>query len=142
MDRKANQDPSQSRPKPVASAGLYSSGAAAASTPSAASNVSLNAPTTARGSQEAVGSEFGPPASGTTPVSRTAVLLTQHENTAASMQLPPSSQRMIPGSGSGSQGPPLMTGPSAIQQTMPHATRPTGAVTPVNEQRIVTGYAR
>lgn len=50
---------------------LYS--AAATSTPSPSS-----APTTARGSQEAVGSEFGPPPS----------------------ILPPSSQRMIPGSGS------------------------------------------
>jgi len=53
---------------------LYS--AAATSTPSPS-----NAPTTARGSQEAVGSEFGPPPS----------------------ILPPSSQRMIPGSGA--QGP-------------------------------------
>lgn len=112
---------------------LYS--AAATSTPSPSS-----APTTARGSQEAVGSEFGPPPS----------------------ILPPSSQRMIPGSGS--QGyyyfelslllflfftislclvfkDPPMTGAPA-QQPLQLTTRPTGAVTPVSEQRIVTGYAR
>lgn len=80
------------------------------------------APPVARGSQEAVGSENGPPTS-----------RADGSNVAPTM-FPPSSQRMIPGSGS--QGPIQQT---ASQQQQP---RPAGSITPVAEQRIVTGFAK
>lgn len=122
------------RPKPVSGPGSFypvatTSHVAAAPPPSSA------APTVARGSQEAVGSEFGPPVS--------AVPLSRAENlTTSSSMLPPSSQRMIPGSGS---QPPLlsMVPTPQQQQSQPQPQpRPAGTVTPVSEQRIVTGFAK
>ena len=102
-----------SRPKPLAAGGGFYPNAPAPP---------LSTPNVARGSQEAVGSEFGPPPSSV---------------------LPPSSQRMIPGSIS-SQGPPLLTVAPALNQQQQHQKqqRPAGSVTPVSEQRIVTGFAK
>ena len=81
------------------------------------------APSIARGSQEAVGSENGPPTSRADGLNATPTTV-----------FPPSSQRMIPGSGS--QGPIQQ---STTQQQQP---RPAGSITPVGEQRIVTGFAK
>lgn len=115
------------RPKPVSTTPNYYPTSTTAPTPPAPPT----APTTARGSQEAVGSEFGPPVS-TVPLSRA-------DGATTTSMLPPSSQRMIPGSGS--QGPPLLS--MVPQQPQPPAqSRPAGTVTPVSEQRIVTGFAK
>lgn len=96
-----------------------------------------SAPPVARGSQEAVGSENVPPPS------------RADGSNAPPASFPPSSQRMIPGSGS--QGP--FAGPiqqtASQQQQIQHPPlpqqqqpRPTGSITPVGEQRIVTGFAK
>lgn len=131
------------RPKPVPSAAGGATGTGGGpgfyTSPNTTSNPITNPTQSAspfhmtRGSQEAVGSEYGP------PVSRS-------DNS----MLPPSSQRMIPGSGS--QGPPPMsTGlPSSSSQQQPQQQplqqaqqqRPPASVTPVSEQRIVTGFAK
>ena len=133
------------RPKPVSSAAVGATGSGGGpgfyaspnttSTPITSPPQSASPFHVARGSQEAVGSEYGP------PVSRS-------ENS----MLPPSSQRMIPGSGS--QGPPPMSvGPPSsssqqqpqqqpMQQAQQQQQRPPASVTPVSEQRIVTGFAK
>ena len=123
------------RPKPVSTAGSFYP-TVATSHVTASPPISSTVPTVARGSQEAVGSEFGPPVSAV-PLSRADGM------TASSSMLPPSSQRMIPGSGS--QGPPLLSMAPIPQQQQPQQqlqSRPAGTVTPVAEQRIVTGFAK
>ncbi|KAI9564384.1 hypothetical protein GHT06_008123 [Daphnia sinensis] len=119
------------RPKPVSSAGSFypvatTSHVTAAPTPT---------PAVARGSQEAVGSEFGPPISAV-PLSRADNLAT------SSSMLPPSSQRMIPGSGSHPHSLPMVATPQPQQSQPLSQPRPPGTVTPVTEQRIVTGFAK
>ena len=95
-------------------------------------------PISARGTQEAVGSEFRQPPSNA-PVPRASVMSQQQmESNAGPSILPPSSQRMIPGSGS--QAPPLVGPP---QQTVQHGpVRTSVSSASVTEQRIVTGYAK
>ncbi|XP_059352135.1 protein transport protein Sec16A-like isoform X3 [Daphnia carinata] len=121
------------RPKPVSSTGSFypvatTSHITAAPTP-------LATPAVARGSQEAVGSEFGPPMS--------AVPLSRADNlTTSSSMLPPSSQRMIPGSGSHPHLLPMVATPQPQQSQPLPQPRPPGTVTPVTEQRIVTGFAK
>ena len=125
------------RPKPVANTGGVNGASTAVgfyaspnstSTPITSPPQSASPFHVARGSQEAVGSEYGPPT-----------------------MLPPSSQRMIPGSGF--QGPPLLSvapqqqpqppqPQQQPQQQQQQQQRPSGSLTPVSEQRIVTGFAK
>ena len=122
------------RPKPVSGGGSFYP-VATTSHVTAAAPLPSAVPTVARGSQEAVGSEFVPPVS--------AVPLSRAENAAtSSSMLPPSSQRMIPGSGS--QPPLLSMVPTPQQQQLQPQSqpRPAGTVTQVSEQRIVTGFAK
>lgn len=121
------------RTKPISSTGSFYPVATTSHVTAVAS--ALVAPAVARGSQEAVGSEFGPPLSAI-PLSRADSLAS------SSSMLPPSSQRMIPGSGSHPHSLPMAAPPQPQQsQALPQA-RPPGTVTPVSEQRIVTGFAK
>ena len=119
-----NQNGANSYPRPKLATGF----------PATVAPSPMLPPTSTRGSQEAVGSEFRQSAP-MPPVSRMA------SESVQTAMLPPSSQRMIPGSGS--QDMQQYQAPNAApQQTVPHVSRPAGPTTPVTEQRIVTGYAK
>ena len=122
------------RPKPGSTGLMYPASSGPSTTnnpPPPGPTVSLPPPTSTRGPQEAVGSEFRHQTPTSVPVSRL-------DAGPPSSVLPPSSQRMIPGSGSsqamGAQMPPI------LQPLTRPALSSSGSSVP--EQRIVTGYAK